>query len=255
MDNMNLPELDDLDRSVYEWQMWADGVGEIGQRKLKAATVLVSRVGGLGGIVAYQLAAAGVGHLVLAHAGNIRPSDLNRQLLMTFDRIGESRLVTAKSRLLELNPRIQVEIVEDNVNEGNANALVLKADIVVDAAPMFEERFAMNRAIVGQNKPMVECAMFEYEASLTTILPGRTPCLACLSPTAPKAWRREFPVFGAVSGAVGCLAAMEVIKLIVGVGNPLAGRLLMMDLASMNISFRGLHRNPDCQICRTHWHT
>ena len=97
---------------------------------------------------------------------------------------------------------------------------------------------------------MVECAMYEYEGSLTTILPGKTPCLACLSPIAPTAWRREFPVVGAVSGTVGCMAAMEVIKLVTGVGEPLAGTMLMIDLATMTFSRRKIHRNQACSVCR-----
>ncbi len=245
-----LPTLDELDRSIYEWQMWADGIGELGQRKLKAASVLISRVGGVGGTVAYQLAAAGIGTIILAHEGNIKHSDLNRQLLMSYDRIGQSRIKTAKSRLQALNPRLTIEIFDENINELNVQDFVRKANIVVDCAPLFEERFAMNRAIVTQGKPMVECAMYEFEGSLTTILPGKTPCLACLSPIAPTAWRREFPVFGAVSGTVGCMAAMEVIKLVTGVGEPLAGTMLMIDLATMTFSRRKIHRNQACAVCR-----
>ncbi len=245
-----LPALDELDRSVYEWQMWAEGIGELGQRKLKSASVLISRVGGVGGTVAFQLAAAGVGKIILAHAGPIKQSDLNRQLLMTYDRIGQSRVETARTRLLALNPRLNVEIYDENVSEQNAEALVRNASIVVDCAPLFEERFAMNRAIVNQGKPMVECAMYEYEGSLTTILPGTTACLACLSPIAPTAWRREFPVFGAVAGTVGCLAAMEVIKLITGVGETLSGSMLVMDLATTTFSRRKIHKNQNCSVCK-----
>ena len=244
-----LPALDDLDRTIYEWQIWAEGIGELGQRKLKGASVLVSRVGGVGGAVAYQLAAAGVGKIILAHAGPIKPSDLNRQLLMTYDKIGHSRVETARARLQALNPRLVVEIHDENMNESNAKNLVGRSTIVVDCAPMFEERYAMNRAIVDQGKPMVECAMFEYEGSLTTIVPGKTPCLACLSPVAPTAWRREFPVFGAVSGTVGSLAAMEVIKLITGVGESLAGTMLRMDLSTMTFSRRKIYRNTNCEVC------
>ena len=249
-DSDGLLALDELDRSIYEWQMWAEGIGELGQRKLKTASVLISRVGGVGGTVAFQLAAAGVGKVILAHAGPIKPSDLNRQLLMTYDRIGQSRVEAARTRLQALNPRLNVEIYDENVSDLNAETLVSKASIVVDCAPMFEERFAMNRAIVNQGKPMVECAMYEYEGCLTTILPGTTPCLACVSPIAPTAWRRDFPVFGAVAGTVGCLAAMEVIKLITGVGETLSGSMLVMDLATMTFSNRKIHKNQNCAVCK-----
>lgn len=246
----DFPNLDVMELATYEWQMWADGIGELGQRKLKAATVLISRIGGVGGTVALQLAAAGIGKLILAHAGDIKPSDLNRQLLMSHDRIGQSRVKTAQARLLALNPRLILELHNENINAANAHTLIKGADVVVDCAPLFEERFEMNRAIVLLCKPMVECAMYEYEGSLTTILPGVSPCLACLSPVAPTAWRREFPVFGAVAGTVACLAAMEVIKLITGVGETLSGTMLTMDLANMSFSKRKLHRNPYCDVCK-----
>ena len=102
------PTLTDEERAIYEWQMWVPGVGEEGQRKLKAATVFISRVGGLGGVVALELAAAGVGRLVLAHAGNLQAADLNRQLLQTHDHIGKPRMENIVRRLGELNPRCDV---------------------------------------------------------------------------------------------------------------------------------------------------
>ncbi len=170
---------------IYRWQTWVSDFGEAGQEKLRSATVFVSRVGGLGGLVAYQLAAAGIGKLVLAHAGNVRPSDLNRQLLMTHDWIGKPRIESAQRRLQELNPRLVVEAFNANVTPANAAELTASADVIVDCAPLFEERFEMNRQATIQRKPMIECAMYDLEASITTILPGRTPCLACLTPTAP----------------------------------------------------------------------
>src|SRR5687767_5747184 len=142
--------LSDEERDVYQWQLWVDGFGEAGQEKLKGASVLVSRVGGLGGVVAYQLAAAGVGRLVLAHAGNVRPNDLNRQILMTHDWLGRPRVESARRRLLELNPRLEVLAVAENINESNAARLVGEADLVVDCAPLFVERYLMNAEAVRQ---------------------------------------------------------------------------------------------------------
>jgi molybdopterin/thiamine biosynthesis adenylyltransferase len=231
--------------------MWVDDFGETGQEKLKASSVLVSRVGGLGSVVAYELAAAGVGTLVLAHAGNIQPSDLNRQLLMTDAALGTSRVESAKRRLMELNPRLNIVAVSENVNSRNAAALIEQVDLVVDCAPMFDERFAMNREAVRQNTPLVECAMYDLEASLTTVIPGLTPCLACLHPEVPPVWRREFPVFGAVSGTVGCLAAMEAIKVIAGFGHPLAGIMVTANLRDMTFSRRKIQRRSDCEVCGT----
>jgi molybdopterin-synthase adenylyltransferase len=237
------------ERSIYEWQMWVDGIGEAGQQKLKDASVLISRCGGLGGIVAYELAAAGVGRLVIAHGGKLKPSDLNRQLLQTHDRIGTPRIDSITRRLKELNPRIEIVAIPENVSEENAARLVAQADIVVDAAPLFEERFALNRAAVNLCKPMVECAMYAMELQVTTILPGRTPCLQCIVREKPPAWKRQFPVFGAVSGVAGCLGAMEVIKLVTGVGQPLAGVLLAMSLDSMQTRRLKTARDPHCPVC------
>lgn len=241
--------LTDEERAVYEWQMWVPGFDESGQEALKGASVLVSRCGGLGSVVAYELAAAGIGKLVLAHAGNVKPSDLNRQLLMTHDWLGKPRVESAARRLRELNPRLEIVTVGENVNEDNAADLVGQADVVVDCAPLFPERYLMNREAVGQNKPLVECAMYELDAQLTTVIPGQTPCLACLYPDDPPAWRREFPVFGAVSGTIGCLGAMEAIKIIAGLGQPLAGRLLTCDLRDMLFRVRTISKNPDCPVC------
>lgn len=247
---MPIPQpLTDEERAVYEWQIWVPDFGEAGQERLRGSSVLISRVGGLGSVVAYELAAAGIGKLVLAHAGNVKPSDLNRQLLMTHDWLGKPRVESARRRLHDLNPRLDIVAVDANVSDENAVELVEQVDLIVDCAPLFEERFAMNAVAVRRNKPLIECAMYDLEASITTILPGSTPCLACLHPEQPSAWKREFPVFGAVSGAVGCIAAMEAIKVLGDFGETLAGRLLTFDLRDMTFLERRIHRNPDCAVC------
>ena len=246
---INPKPLTDEEREIYEWQTSVPDFGEGGQERLKGATVLISRIGGLGGVVAYELAAAGVGRLILAHAGDVKPSDLNRQLLMTHEQLGKPRIESAERRLHDLNPRLEIVPVAENISEDNVERLVSEADVVVDCAPLFEERFLMNREAVRQSKPMVECAMYELQAQLTTILPGETPCLACLFPEAPPAWKREFPVFGAVSGTVGCLAAMEAIKLIAGIGEPLSGELLTMDLRTMAFRKHRVSRRAGCAVC------
>ncbi|MED5401457.1 MAG: HesA/MoeB/ThiF family protein [Planctomycetota bacterium] len=246
-----MAQLTDHEKAVYEWQIWVPGFGESGQEALKDASVLVSRVGGLGSVVAYELAAAGVGRLVLAHAGDIKPSDLNRQLLMTHEGLGTPRVESASRRLKELNPRLEIVAVPENLSEHNAKQLVGDVDLVVDCAPLFPERFAMNRQCVEQGKPLVDCAMYDCEFQITTILPGQTPCLSCLYPEDPPAWRREFPVFGAVSGTVACLGAMEAIKVLGGFGEPLAGQLLTCDLRDMTFRRRRLLQRENCPVCGT----
>ena len=238
-----------LEEEIYSWQTPVTGFGLAGQEKLKGASVLVTRCGGLGGVVAYELAAAGVGRLVIAHAGNVKPSDLNRQLLMTRDWIGKPRVESIQRRLLELNPDLELIAVPENASSSNADRLVAQVDLVVDAAPLFEERYALNEAAVKLGKPMVECAVYELEAHLTTIVPGVTPCLRCLYPEKSTTWTRRFPVFGAVSASLGGMAALEAMKVIAGFGQPLTGRLLSYDLKDFSFRTLRVRRNVDCSTC------
>jgi molybdopterin/thiamine biosynthesis adenylyltransferase len=241
--------LTDADRERYRWQLWVAGFGDEGQRRLKGASVLVSRCGGVGGAVAYQLAAAGVGRLILAHAGNLRLNDLNRQLLMTTDAVGSPRAEVAARRLRDLNPTIEIEPVGENISTANVERLVSAVDLVAVCAPTFPERLLMNAAAVRHGKPLVDCAMYELQAQVTTVIPGQTPCLACLYPAEPPHWKREFPVFGAVAGMVGCLGAMEAIKVLSRLGEPLLGRMLLCDLGDMTFQKVALQRRPDCPVC------
>jgi molybdopterin/thiamine biosynthesis adenylyltransferase len=132
--------LTDEERAVYEWQIWVPDFGEAGQQKLKNASVLISRVGGLGSVVAYELAAAGVGKFLIAHKGNVKPSDLNRQLLMTHDWLGKPRVESAERRLKELNPRLKITAMNENITDDNVASLVDQVDLIVDCAPLFPER-------------------------------------------------------------------------------------------------------------------
>jgi len=245
----HLTPLTDEERATYEWQMWTRGYGEGGQTKLRNASALVSRVGGLGGPVALQLAAAGIGRLVIAHAGNLKHSDLNRQILMHYDGLGQPRAEQAAARLKALNPRLEVEAVVENLTEENAAGLVEKVDIVFDCAPMFEERFLMNRECVRQRKPLIDCAMFGMQGQVTTIIPGETPCLQCIYPEIPPGWKREFPVFGAVSNMAACIGVMEGIKLISGMGASLLGKMVYYDLATVGMRTLSIQRRPECPVC------
>jgi len=242
-------ELSDQDRATYEWQLWVSGFGEDGQRRLKNATVLVSRAGGVGGALALQLAAAGVGRLILAHAGELKASDLNRQVLMSHRSLGRSRVECAAERLRDFKSDVEIVAVPENLCSENARELIARCDVVADAAPLFSERYVMNAEAVRQRKPIIECAMYELELHVTTIVPGETPCLACLYPEPPPHWKREFPVFGAVAGTAGMLGAMEVIKLLGGLGEPLKGKLLLGDLRTMDFRKVNVRRRKDCAVC------
>ena len=230
--------------------MWLPDLGEEGQEKLKNASVMVSRVGGVGSVVAYELAAAGVGKLVLAHAGNVKPSDLNRQLLMTHDWIGKPRVESIERRLLDLNPRLDLVTVPENVSDNNAESLVDQCDLIVDCAPLFTERFAMNQAAVNQGKVLIECAMYDMEAQLTTIVPKQGPCFCCIFPrSCRRPWKREFPVLGAVSGTVACMGAVEAVKAITGMGELMTGRLLRMDFRRMTFQTMKIASRNQCAVC------
>jgi len=244
-----LPELSPEDRALADWQLPVDGFGEQGQRRLKGASVLVSRVGGLGGNVALQLAAAGIGRLVLAHGGVLRESDLNRQILMSHAGLGRPRISAAADRLRALNPRLAVHAIPENVSAANVRSLVAEADLVVDCAPLFEERYLLNRECVAQRKPMVECAVYGLELYVTLLVPGETPCLRCLYPEPSSTWTRRFPVFGAVAATAGGLAAMEAIQCLAGMGPGLRGRLFTMDLRRHSVKTVRIRRVPGCPDC------
>lgn len=237
---------DELER--YSWQQSVAGFGTHGQRRLKSAAVLVSRVGGVGGAAATYLAAAGVGRLVLAHAGDLRRNDLNRQTLMSTPGIGRPRVGQAAERLRSLNPHVVVETVPENATVDNAARLVARCDLVVSAAPLFAERLILNAEAVRQGRPLVDAAMYDAEARLMSVLPGGS-CLACLYPAPPPHWRREFPVLGAVAGTVGALAALEAIKILTGCGPPLAGRLWTLDTAAMTCRTLTIPARRECPVC------
>lgn len=242
-------ELTPKERDRYRRQMMLPGFGEAGQRRLKQSTVLVTGVGGLGGTVALYLAVAGVGRLVLVRGGELRLDDMNRQILMTDDWVGQPRVFKARDTLRAINPDVEVEAICEYVTPENADALVQTADIAADCAHNFVERDLLNAACVRWGRPMVEAAMNDMEAYLTTIVPGETPCLSCLFPEKPDWDRRGFGVLGAVSGTLACLAALEVVKLLTGLGEPLRSRLLWMDLARANFAKYRSHRDPHCPVC------
>ena len=242
--------LNDADRATYEWQLDVPGFGEAGQAKLRESTALVSRVGGLGGSLAMSLAAAGFGKIVLVHGGDLREDDLNRQTLMARDWIGRPRADCAAETLRRFKPEIEIEPVNANFAEENAAGLVARADIVFDCAPLFEERFLMNRECVRAGKPLIDSAMYSLEGQVIPIVPGQTPCLSCIYPEVPPHWRRRFPVIGAVAALIGQIGALEGIKLLTGLGQAALGSLIAVDAASMSFDkIRLAPRRADCEVC------
>jgi molybdopterin/thiamine biosynthesis adenylyltransferase len=243
--------LSEEDKSIYEWQLDVPGMGEAGQKKLRGATALVSRIGGLGGPVCFALASAGIGRLIVAHAGDLKAADLNRQILMRHEDLGASRVGSAEKTLQAFNPGVEVEGVPENIGEENVAALVERADIVFGCAPLFEERLLMNRECVRQGKPLIDAAMYSLEGRVIPIVPGETACLACLYPEIPAHWKRRFPVIGAVSALVGNISALEGIKWMTGVGEVNAGKMIYIDAATMVMQKIEIQRREDCPVCAT----
>ncbi len=234
----------------YRRQIMLPGFGAEAQQKLKDSTVLVTGVGGLGGTAALYLAVAGVGKLILVRGGDLRLDDMNRQILMTEDWVGQPRVLKARQTLQQINPDVRIEILAEYVTPSNVDALVQNADIALDCTHNFGERNLLNAACVRWGKPMIEAAMNDMDAYLTTMIPGETACLSCLFPEKPDWESHGFGVLGAVSGTLACLTALEAIKLITGLGQPLTSQLLTMDLAQAEFRKLKTHRDPHCSVCQ-----
>ncbi len=244
-----LPTLTPTELERYRRQIMLPGFGEAAQQRLKASTALVTGVGGLGGTAALYLTVAGIGKLILVRGGDLRRDDLNRQVLMSEDWLGKPRVFKAQQSLQALNPDVQIEAVHDYVTPENVEDLVRSADIALDCSHNFAERDLINATCVNGGKPMVEAAMNGMEAYLTTVIPHQTPCLSCLYPEKPEWDRWGFGVLGAVSGTLACLTALEAIKVITGFGQPLLGRLLTMDLTTLEFAKRRPYKDPECPVC------
>ncbi|MCS6960420.1 MAG: HesA/MoeB/ThiF family protein [Pseudanabaenaceae cyanobacterium SKYGB_i_bin29] len=242
-------ELSPQELERYRRQIQLPGFGKTAQLALKQTTVLITGVGGLGGTVALYLTVAGIGKLILVRGGNLRLDDMNRQVLMTHDWVGKPRIWRAKTTLEAINPDVVIEAIPEYLIEENRRPLVKECDLAVSCAHNFDERSLLNLTCVEQQKPMVEAAMDGMTAYLTTIVPGKTPCLSCLYPEFPAWDKRGFGVLGAVSGTLACLAALEVIKFVTGLASPLVGELLVMQLDTLTFHKYRTYREPHCPIC------
>jgi molybdopterin/thiamine biosynthesis adenylyltransferase len=225
-------------------------LGESGQKALKNATVMVAGIGGLGGTAALYLVAAGIGKLILAHEGIVLPPDLNRQILMDTDHLGMERMSTAIQQLQRLNPNVEIEGHNSKIEYSKSKPWVESADIVIDARYDFPERYELNRLCVETRTPMVEAAMYGFEISLTTIIPGETACLECLYTDIQPKWEPfGFPVLGATSGIAGCLAALEAVKWITTVGTTYAGVMHRFNSLDFSCYSVRISRNLNCSCC------
>ena len=234
----------------YRRQLMLHGFTNDHQRRLGNSTALVAGVGGLGGTAALYLAAAGIGRLVLVHAGNLTQSNMNRQVLMKHKAIGKSRVVQAKKTIQEMNPDVEIETVEDRITDANVENLLRTARIALSARPNFSERRALNRACVEKSIPMVEAAMNGMEGYLFNVLPGVSPCIHCVYPEDDPSWQEMgFPVLGAVSGMLGCMMALEAIKLLTGYGKPMLSEMLVFNTYDMDFRKVRIPRDEHCEVC------
>ncbi|MGA2616180.1 MAG: HesA/MoeB/ThiF family protein [Thermoguttaceae bacterium] len=246
----HLPPLSPEELARYSRQIGRGVLTPQGQARLKGSTVLVSRAGGVGGPAALALAMAGVGRLILAHGGRLDWPDLNRQVLGREDLIGEVRIPHFAAHLRAMNRWVAVETVDHEPDEAEALALARRADLVLACAPTFAERLRLNRAAVAAGVPLVDAAQWGMTATLVAVRPGQTACLQCIYPHEPE-FEESFPVVGAISAAVGSLAALEAIKILARAGRPLSGRLWMIDGFQGRSRQIELRRNPHCPCCGT----
>ncbi len=220
------------------------------QAKLKNSTALIAGIGGLGGTAAMYLAVAGIGKMVFAHSGDLTLSNMNRQILMKNEWIGRSRVMQGKETIREINPDVEVEVWDARTTEDNVNVFLEGADIALSARPTFHERRELNKGCVGKGIPMVEAAMNGMEGYLFTVVPGKTPCLNCLYPEDDPSWKElGFPVLGAVSGMLGCLMAIETIKMLTRFREPLLNKMLYFDTAGTEFRKMKIHKDKDCAVC------
>lgn len=244
-------ELNADELARYQRQIRIDGFGMEAQQRLKGASVMISRAGGVGGTAAVEMALAGVGRMTLVHGGKVVPEYLNRWVWAGPSDVGRPCTEVIAEHIRSINPHVEVVAVPEYVNEGNVAALVSKADLVIDGAPLFEERYLMHREAVRQKKPIVMGAMYSTEGYVTTYVPGETPCLKCIYPEKPEYWTHieVFPAIGPGPIMVGSMAAMEAIKLITGFGQPLKGILWYFDLQTSLVRQLKVNRRANCEVC------
>jgi sulfur-carrier protein adenylyltransferase/sulfurtransferase len=228
-------------------------VGETGQRKLKAAAVLLVGVGGLGSAVAMYLAAAGVGRIGIVDPDAVDLSNLQRQVIHETGMIGRLKVESARERMLRINPHVRVETHADLFGPRNADEISADYEIVVDGTDNFPTRYLINDLCVRTGKPYVYGAVYRFEGQVSVFDARKGPCYGCLFPEPPPADRvvnpAEAGIFSVLPGIVGTMQASEVLKLILGIGAPLLGRLLLFDALHMHFQEVLLTKDTDCAVC------
>ena len=249
-----LPELNKDELARYNRHLILPEVGLEGQRKLKAGSVLLIGAGGLGSPLGLYLAAAGVGRLGLVDFDVVDHSNLQRQILHGTKDVGRKKLQSAKDRLADINPHVQIDTYEIALRSENALGIVKDYDIIIDGTDNFQTRYLANDASVLLGKPNVYGSIFRFEGQASVFYPkSGGPCYRCLYPEPPPPGLvpscAEGGVLGILPGVIGVIQATEAIKLILGEGEPLIGRLLLFDALKMKFRELKLRRNPECLLC------
>lgn len=236
----------------YKNNLLLAGCGEAGQEKLLAARVLIVGAGGLGSPAAYYLAAAGVGSLGLIDPDVVDLSNLQRQILHSTKDLGRPKAVSAREKLLALNPDLKIEAMAGCFDRENSFALAARYDFVIDCTDNFAARYLLNDVCVQTGKPFVYGGVLAYAGQAMTIVPGRGPCLRCVFREAPgegAPTTGQVGVLGAVPGVIGAIQAAEAVKYFLGAGDLLTGRLLTFDALTMTFFEAKVGRDPDCPVC------
>lgn len=245
--------LSESDLQRYSRHILLPEVGEKGQQQLLKAKVLLVGAGGLGCPTALYLAAAGVGRLGLIDADVVDRSNLQRQVLFGESDVGRPKVEAARDRLLDLNPGIRVDTYHELLTSHNIMDIIAGYDIIVNGCDNFPTRYLVNDAAVLTGKPVVDGSIFRFEGQATVYRPGDGPCYRCLYPEPPPPGEvpscAEGGVLGVLPGIIGVVQATEVVKLILGVGEPLVGRMLVYDAMDMQFRVLKLRRNAGCPVC------
>ncbi len=251
-----LPQLDTEELARYSRHITMPEVGLDGQRRLKAARVLCIGAGGLGSPLAFYLAAAGIGTLGLVDFDVVDSSNLQRQIIHSTRDVGRKKLDSAAEKLTALNPALNVVKHETMLTSANALEILKDYDIVADGTDNFPTRYLVNDACVLLGKPNVYGSIFRFEGQASVFAAENGPCYRCLYPEPPPPGLvpscAEGGVLGILPGLLGVIQATEAIKLILGRGEPLIGRLLLVDALAMSFRELKLRKNPDCPVCGEH---
>jgi len=234
----------------YQRQILYPDLGEKGQGKLKQSHVVVAGLGGLGCASSLYLTCAGIGHVTLIDCDRVELSNLNRQVLHYEEDIGDKKPFSAAQKLSKLNSSIEVTPVFRKITAQNARKVIKGANLVIDGMDNFKTRFIVNKACVAEGIPFIHGGVHGLFGEVTTILPGRTPCLACIFPEFPHG-KLELPVFGVTPALIAILQVTEAIKLLAGFGTLLTGKMLYFNGDTMDFTVCNLTKNRNCRVCGT----